>query len=80
MAQRDKEVSQLEQVEGGTTAKHRRACDIQFGTLHVLPTFLSNPNAHATFFAFAIASQKDKGSAGIIFRAKNKGQRGRRGV
>ena len=79
MNQRDREVPQLEQVEGGATAKRRRAGDIQFGTLHILPTLLSTPNAHATFFAFAVASQKDEGTAGIIFKARSQGQRGRGG-
>ena len=73
MGQCDREVPQLEKVEGGVVAEHCRAGDIQFGTLHILPTVLSTPNAHATFFAFAVASQKDEGTAGNIFRAKSRG-------
>ena len=73
MAQHNKEVHQLEQVEGGATAEHCRAGDIQFGTLYVLPTLLRPLNAHAKFFAFAVASQKDEGTAGIIFRARSRG-------
>ena len=79
MAQHDREVPQPEEVEGGVATEHRQIGDIQFGTLHILPTLLSTPNAHATFFVFAIASQKDEGTVGIIFRAGSRGQRGRRG-
>ena len=64
MAQRDREVPQLEQVEGGATAEHRRAGDIQFSTLHVLPTLLSTPNAHATFFLLQLLHKKMRGPPG----------------
>ena len=60
MAQRDKDVPHLEQVEGGATAEHRRIGDIQFGTLHVLPTLLSTPNAHAIFWLLQLLHRKTR--------------------
>ena len=61
MAQRDREVPHLEQVEGGARAKHRRTGDIQFGTLHVLPTLLSTPNSHALFFCICSCFMERQG-------------------
>ena len=46
----------LSKLKAELTAKHRRTSDIQFGTLHGLPTLLSTPNAHAIFLAFGVAS------------------------
>ena len=64
MAQCDREIPQLGQVEGGAAAEHRQAGDIQFGTLHILPTLLSTPNAHAIFWLLQLLPRKTRGLLG----------------